>query len=65
VKKISDTRCSERADTILAMKEGYDEIKNALLDIAAAENEKPLAKFEAKSLVKKFEKYENAVLTVL
>jgi hypothetical protein len=49
----------------LDLKESCDEIKNALLDIAAVENEKPLAKFDAKSLAKKFEKYENAVLTVL
>jgi hypothetical protein len=38
-KKFNETRCSETADVILELKEGYDEIKNALLDIATAGNE--------------------------
>ncbi|XP_013777554.1 uncharacterized protein LOC106462200 [Limulus polyphemus] len=65
MKKISDTRWSARSDAILSLKQGYHDIKNALLDIAVAENEKPVAKVEAKAPSKKFEKYENAVLTVL
>jgi hypothetical protein len=36
----------------LALKAGYDKIKNVLLDFAAAENEKPFAKAETKSVAK-------------
>jgi hypothetical protein len=40
------------------LKEGYDEIRNVFRDIAEAANEGSLAKAEAKSLAKKFEKYK-------
>lgn len=49
----------------MALKEGYDEIKNVLLNIATAENVKPLAKVEAIYFANKPEKYENVVLRVL
>jgi hypothetical protein len=49
----------------LALKEGFDEIKNVLFNIAATDNEKPLAKTKEKSSVKKFAKYENDFLQVL
>lgn len=49
----------------IGLKETYHGIKNALLDIVAAENEKPLAKVKAKSLCRKFENFEYAVLAIL
>lgn len=64
VKKLSDTRWSARADAVLALKENYNEIKNALLKISISSDDKPSTKHEAKSLAKHFEKYENAVLTI-
>jgi hypothetical protein len=47
------TRLSARADVILTLKEGYDEIKRALLDIAAVGKEELLAKAETKCSSKK------------
>jgi hypothetical protein len=52
--KINDTRSCARA--ILALKEGYNEIKNALLDIATAGNRSFLLTLKQKSLAKMFEK---------
>jgi hypothetical protein len=56
-KNINDTWWSKRENAILTLKEGYDEIKNALLDITTAENVKPLAKAKAIYLANKSEKY--------
>jgi hypothetical protein len=64
-KNINHTWWSKRGNAILALKEGYDEIKNVLLNIATAENVKPLAKVEAIYFANKPEKYENVVLRVL
>ena len=61
VKKVSDTRWSARADAVLALKKSYKEIKAALSDAS----QKPVAKAEAKALVKKLERYEIALMTVL
>jgi hypothetical protein len=41
--EVNDTRWSSRAYATLVLKEGCDEIKNALLDIAVAKNEVPLS----------------------
>lgn len=49
----------------MVLKESYDEIKNALLDITIAENVKPLAMAKAIYLANKSEKDENVVLRVL
>jgi hypothetical protein len=45
--KNSNTKWYATATAILVLEEGYNELKNVLLDIAAAQNEKLLAKFEA------------------
>lgn len=64
VKKICDTRWSARADAVVALKESYNDIKNALLKISEDSGEKPATRHEAKSLANHFEKYDNAVLTI-
>jgi hypothetical protein len=62
--KINDTRSCARA--ILDLKEGYNEIKNALLDITTAGNKKFLANAEAKIFSKNVRQVKkNAALTVL
>ena len=65
VKKVSDTRWSARADAVLALKKSYKEIKAALSDASANASQKPVAKAEAKALVKILERYEIALMTVL
>ena len=40
VKRMSDTRWSARADATKALVEGYDEINDALVEIAGNEEEK-------------------------
>lgn len=65
LKKICDTRWSARADAILALKKGYIEIQTALNTMCQSEEEKPIARTEAKGLLKNFEKYETALLTIL
>jgi hypothetical protein len=50
--KNNDTRLSATAHAISTLKDGHDKIKNALLDIAAPENEELLVKAEAKSVAK-------------
>lgn len=65
LKKICDTRWSARADAILALRKGYKEIQQALNTICQSEEEKPTARTEAKGLIKYFEKYETALLTIL
>lgn len=65
VKRLSDTRWSARADAVLALKKGYAEIQNALLEIHASEHENPTVKAEALGLAKKLASYETAVVTIL
>lgn len=65
VKRLSDTRWSARADAVLALKRGYAEIQNALLEIHSSENEKPTVKAEAKGLARMLASYETTAMTVL
>ena len=65
MKRVSDTRWSARADSVLALKKSYIEIKAALSDASKNATQKPVAKAEAKALVKQMERYEIALMTVL
>ena len=48
-----DTRWSARADATKALVKGYDEINDALVEIAANEEEKAETREEARGLVAK------------
>lgn len=65
LKRVSDTRWSARADAVLAIKLGFAHIKEALNEICNAEEEKQVTIVEATSLLKKMEKYETALMTVI
>lgn len=65
IKRVSDTRWSARADAVLALRTNYMEVKDALTEISNDENQKSLAKLESKALLKKMEKYDTALMTVL
>ncbi|GBN66677.1 Zinc finger MYM-type protein 1 [Araneus ventricosus] len=65
VKRISDTRWSARADAVAALILNYKEIQKSLIEIGEHANEKPVYKLEAKSLARKFDEYETALLTVI
>jgi hypothetical protein len=65
VKRISDTRWSARADAVLAVKQGYNSIKEALNEICDSKEEKKATVLEANSLRKKMNKYEIVLMTVI
>ena len=65
VKRVSDTRWSARADAVRAIKLGYTHIKEALAEICDSKEEKKTTIVEATSLMKKMEKYETALMTVI
>lgn len=65
VKRLSDTRWSARADAISALKRGYKQIKEALLELSISPYEKPVSKLESSSLAENFDNLETAILTVL
>ncbi|GBN46869.1 hypothetical protein AVEN_137499-1 [Araneus ventricosus] len=65
VKRISDTRWSARADAVAALNLNYKEIQKSFIEIGEHANEKPDYKLEAKSLARKFNEYETALLTVI
>ncbi|GBN09095.1 hypothetical protein AVEN_61178-1 [Araneus ventricosus] len=61
VKRISDAR----ADAVAALNLNYKEIQKSLIEIGEHANEKPVYKLEAKSLARKFDECETALLTVI
>ncbi|GBO04649.1 hypothetical protein AVEN_224528-1 [Araneus ventricosus] len=64
VKRISDTRWSARGDAVAALNLNYKEIQKTLIEIGEHANDKPVNKLEAKSLARKFDEYETALLAV-
>jgi hypothetical protein len=52
-------------DAVSALKKGYPEIQNSLLDISASETEKPVAKAETMGLAKKLASYKTAIMTIV
>ena len=65
VKRMSDTLWSARADATKALVEGYDEINNALVQIAGNEEEKPETREEAHGLAAKMNQFETGILATL
>jgi hypothetical protein len=60
LKRISDTRWSARADAVLALKRGYKNINEALVQISLNKREKPISKLEVRKLIKTFDDFETA-----
>lgn len=65
LKRVSDTRWSARADAVLALREDYQNIKEALKEFCESSNQQPASRVEAKGLLKKMDEYETVLLTVL
>ena len=65
LKKLSDTRWSARPDAVLALKCGYENINEALDEISNSTTQQKIVVIEAKSLLKKMNEYETAIMTVL
>ena len=61
VKRMSDTRWSARADATKALVKGYDEINDALVEIAGDEEEKA----ETRGLATKMNQLETGILAAL
>ena len=54
-----------KADAVLALKIGYNNIKAALSEILNSNFEKKITVMEAKSLFKKMRKYDTGLMTVI
>lgn len=65
VKKLSDTRWSARADAVFALYKSYHDIKGALIEMGDNVEQKSVSRVEAKSLAKKMDLYETALMTVM
>lgn len=65
VKSLSETRWSARSDACKALAENYSVIRQTLLDIAKSARQPPMAVHEAKSLVKRLDRLDTAVLCVI
>ena len=65
LQKLLDTRWSARADAVLALKCGYENIKKTLDEISNSTTQQKIVVIEAKSLLKKMNEYETAIMTVL
>lgn len=64
-KNLSQTRWSARADACLALKGAYSVYKLALDELRAETTQPPKSRAEATGLIRKMEKLETAVLTVV
>ena len=65
VKRMLDTRWSARADATKALVKGYDEINDALVEIAGDEEEKAETREEARGLATKMNQLETGILAAL
>lgn len=65
VKRMSDTRWSARVDATKDLVKGYDEIKDALVEITDDEEEKPETREEPCGLAAIKNQLETRVLAVL
>lgn len=65
VKKLCTTRWSCRADAVKAIRSGFNEIKNALLDISLDESQKCSVKLESREIANKINNLEFILLTVI
>ena len=65
VKRMSDTRWSARADATKALVEPYDNINDALVEIAGNEEEKAETREEARGLAAKMNQLETGILATL
>ena len=64
LKKLSDTRCSARADATLALRKSYKEIRSVLFNMEADKNEKLECRKKAKRLLNILAEYEMALLVM-
>ena len=65
LKFLSETRWSARADAVAALCVGYEEIKSALLDIGADDNQNGATRHEANCLANSMDTLETAFMSVL
>ena len=65
VQSVSDTRWSARSDAMRALFKNYSEIKQSLISIAEHPGQTPSAIQEAKSLAKKLDTFETALMCTI
>jgi len=65
VKSLSETRWSARSDATKALSLNYEVIRQALIDISLSERQPPNAVNEAKSLVKKLNRLETVLMSII